>query len=68
MNEEVNFGDECYLREKTTLKIDLYKIGRKTGTSLSPEIAARWKATHFFPVDEVLQLARESYQLAFAEH
>lgn len=68
VNEEVNFGDECYLREKTTLKIDLYKVGRKTGTSLSPDIATRWKASQFFPVDEVLQLARESYQLAFSEH
>ncbi len=63
--EEVNFGDEAYLRELSGLKVDLWKEGKKTGTALSPSIAARWKEVDFFPVDEMLELARESYELAF---
>ena len=61
VNEDVNFGDECYLRERTSLKCDLERPGRKTGTALSASIADRWRSTHFFPVDEVLELARESF-------
>ncbi len=61
VREDVNFGDECYLRELTSLKCDLERLGRKTGTALSASIADRWRNTHFFPVDEVLELARESY-------
>lgn len=67
VNEEVNFGDECYLRELTGLKIDLWKEGRKTGTALSQSIAARWKEYSFFPVDEMLELGRESCRIAFPE-
>ena len=65
-NEEVNFGDECYLRELTGLKIDLWKDVMKTGTALTLSIALRWKERDFFPVDEMLELGRESYRLAFA--
>ena len=65
VNEEVNFGDECYIRELTRLKVDLWKEGKKTGTALSPSIAARWKQVDFFPVDDMLQLAQESFRLAF---
>jgi hypothetical protein len=65
-NEEVNFGDECYLRELASLKIDLWKDGHKTGTALSSAIAARWRAYNFFPVDEVLELAKESCAMALA--
>lgn len=67
VNEDVNFGDECFVRETTELKIDLYKQGRKTGTALSKAIVARWRQTDFFPVDDVLGLARESFQIAFSE-
>jgi hypothetical protein len=66
-NEEVNFGDDCYLRELTSLKIDLWKEGMKTGTALTQSIAARWKEVDFFPVDEMIELARDSYALAFPE-
>lgn len=66
VNEAVNFGDEVYLRELTGLKIDLYQPGRKTGTALSPAIVRRWRETDFFPVDELLALARASFQTAFA--
>ena len=65
--EEVNFGDECYLREVTGLKIDLWKEGRKTGTALSQSIAERWKEYDFFPVDEMLELGRQSCRMAFSE-
>jgi hypothetical protein len=64
-NEDVNFGDECYLRERTGLKIDLWKEGRKTGTALTASIAARWKETDFFPVDEMIELGKETYRTAF---
>ena len=64
--EEVNFGDEAYLRELSGLKIDLWQEGRKTGTALTRSIAARWQEVDFFPVAEMLELARESYELAFA--
>ena len=66
-NQEVNFGDECYLRELTGLKIDLWKDGMKTGTALTRSIAERWKEYDFFPVDEMLELGRESYRLAFSD-
>ncbi len=65
-NEEVNFGDECYLRELTSLKIDLWKEGSKTGTALTHSIARRWKEYDFFPVDEMLELAKESRALMLA--
>jgi hypothetical protein len=65
VQEDVNFGDECYVRELTGLKVDLSKTGRKTGTSLSHSIARRWKAQNVFPVDEVLQLAKDSFRTAF---
>ena len=65
VREDVNFGDECYVRELTGLKVDLSKIGRKTGTSLSRSIARRWKAQNVFPVDDVLQLAKDSFRTAF---
>ncbi len=66
VQQEVNFGDEAYLREITSLKIDLWKEGHKTGTAVTAAIADRWQATDFFPVEEMLALAKESYQLAFA--
>jgi hypothetical protein len=64
VNEDVNFGDECYLRETTGLKTDLVLPGRKTGTALSQDIVDRWRRHEFFPVDEVLALARDSYEIA----
>jgi hypothetical protein len=67
VNEDINFGDECYVREITGLKVDLYKPGRKTGTALSRAIVDRWRETQFFPVDEMLALAKESFNMAFAE-
>lgn len=67
VNEEVNFGDECYLRELTGLKVDLRKIGRKTGTFISRSIAARWKQQDLYPIDELFLMARESFQRVFAE-
>jgi hypothetical protein len=39
----------------------------KTGTALTQSIAARWKEVDFFPVDEMIELARDSYALAFPE-
>ena len=55
---------ETWLRERTGLKVDLAREGRKTGTSLSADIVARWRATRFFPIDEVLELGRESFRRA----
>ena len=63
--DEVNFGDECYLREKTSLKVDLSSPGRKTGTALTVSIIKRWQKKEIFPVDEMMALARESYRMAF---
>jgi hypothetical protein len=65
VKEDVNFGDECYVREKACLKVDLCSPGRKTGTSLTASIVDRWRRKDFFPVDELMDLARESYRIAF---
>jgi len=61
VNEDVNFGDEAYIRELTNLKVDLIKTGRKTGSSLSESIFNRWIKIGFFPVAEVHQLGKECY-------
>jgi hypothetical protein len=66
-DQDVNFGDECYVRELTGLKIDLESPGRKTGTSLTDSIVERWRIFDFFPVDELMGLAKESYCLAFGK-
>lgn len=64
VNQDVNFGDECYIREKTSLKVDVNSPGRKTGTSLSASIIDRWRAYDFYPVDELMDIARESFGIA----
>jgi hypothetical protein len=64
VDQEVNFGDECYLRERSGLKVDLYKEGRKTGTALSASIARRWRERALFPVEEMVSLARDSMRIA----
>jgi hypothetical protein len=66
-SQEVNFGDECYVRELTGLKVDLESPGRKTGTSLTDSIVDRWRKFDFFPVDELMGLARESFGMAFGK-
>ncbi len=67
VRQDVCFGDECYLRERSGLKTDLARQGRKTGTALSASIAQRWRERELFPVDELLDLARESYARVQAE-
>lgn len=62
VNEDVNFGDEAYLREITGLKVNLINENRKTGSSLSKNIHNRWKTISFFPVEEVHQLGKECYE------
>jgi hypothetical protein len=61
VNEDVSFGDESYIREKACLKVDLFKKGRKTGSTLSKNIYERWNKVGFFPIEDLYKEAEEIF-------
>lgn len=61
VNEDVSFGDESYIREKACLKVDLVKMGRKTGSAISKSIYERWKKIEFLPIDDLYKEAEEIF-------